>query len=413
MRFGSLFTGIGGLDLGFERTGMECAWQVEIDSACRRVLHRHWPHVERFNDVREVGAAQLPPVDLLCGGFPCQDLSVAGGRAGLNGPRSRLFYEFARIIHELKPAWAVIENVPGLLSSRSGRDMGAVLGTLAELGYGFAYRVLDAQYFGVAQRRRRVFIVGRLGDGVRAAQVLLEPQGVLGHPSPGGETRPDLAIASSAGALQGGGRLTPMVSRCLTAHHGRNDGCETLLPTYRIATRPHGTQEAERWEATEVANTLNPWNLLRDPPPHVVTCVTGDRTHPLRAEGADASEDGSGRGTPIIGVLIDGYDGRPSPEDDGDSTEPRAARRGADGPLLLANTVRRLTPRECERLQGFPDDWTAGEPDARRYRQLGNAVCVPVAAWIGNRLVTLSSGPGRRKPRRPSRQHAATVPQAR
>jgi DNA (cytosine-5)-methyltransferase 1 len=392
VRFGSLFTGIGGLDLGFERAGMECVWQVEIDAACRRVLNRHWPNVERFNDVREVGAAQLSAVDLLCGGFPCQDLSVAGGRAGLDGARSRLFYEFARIIGELRPTWAVIENVPGLLSSECGRDMGAVLGTLAELGYGFAYRVLDAQYFGVAQRRRRVFIVGCLGDGARAAQVLLEPQGMLGHSPPRGETLSDRAVPSPPGALKGGGRLAPALSRCLTAYHGRNDSsCETLLPTYRIATRPHGTHEAERWEATEVANTLNPWNLLRDPPPHIVTCVTGDHTHPLRAEGADASEDGSGRGTPIIGVLIGGCQGAPTAADDGGLAEAGLAPHGAEGPPVFANAVRHLTPRECERLQGFPDDWTAGERDARRYRQLGNAVCVPVAAWIGRRLMMLPS----------------------
>jgi DNA (cytosine-5)-methyltransferase 1 len=409
VRFGSLFTGIGGLDLGFERAGMECAWQVEVDAGCRRVLSRHWPHVERFNDVRQVGAAHLSAVDVLCGGFPCQDLSVAGRRAGLDGARSRLFYEFARIIDELRPTWTVIENVPGLLSSRGGRDMGTVLGTLAELGYGYAYRVLDAQYFGVAQRRRRVFIAGCLGDGVRAAQVLLEPPGVCGHPTSRGETLPDSAAPSPAGTLQGGGRLAPVVGRCLTAHHGRNDGCETLQPTYRIATRPHGTHEAERWEATEIANTLNPRNLLREPPPHVVTCVTGDRTHPLRAEGADASEDGSGRGTPIIGVLIDGFDGISIAKDDEDSTGSPAVWRSAGEPLPLANAVRRLTPRECERLQGFPDDWTAGEPDAPRYRQLGNAVCVPVAAWIGGRLLTLRPGAGRPKRGARSRPHAATV----
>jgi DNA (cytosine-5)-methyltransferase 1 len=390
VRFGSVFSGIGGMDLGFERAGMQCAWQVEIDSGCQHVLLRHWPKVERFNDVREVGAAWLPPVDLVCGGFPCQDLSVAGRRAGLEGSRSRLFYEFARVIDELKPPWTVIENVPGLLSSRNGRDMGAVLGTLAELGYGFAYRVLDAQYFGVAQRRRRVFVVGCLGDPVSAAQVLLEPKSVLGHPSSCGETFADPAAPSVAGALHGGSRHTPAVSCCLTARYGRSGGCETLLPTYRIATRPHGPHEAERWEATEIANTLNPWNLLRDPPPHVVMCVTGERTHPLRAEGADASEDGSGRGTPIVSVLIGGDQGTPS-SGHGRSAGGLTARTGVDSEFVVANAVRRLTPRECERLQGFPDDWTAGEPDARRYRQLGNAVCVPVAAWIGERLMVHSS----------------------
>ncbi len=381
MRFGSLFAGIGGLDLGLERTGMTCAWQVEIDAACRRVLARHWPSVERFKDVRGVGGGQLVAVDLVCGGFPCQDVSIAGRRAGLDGPRSGLFHEFVRIVAELAPAWVVIENVPGLLSSSGGRDMGTVLGRLAQLGYGFAYRVLDAQYFGVAQRRRRVFIVGCLGDRSRAVQVLLELEGVRGDPSPREGTGKAPAASSRTFTLgRGGGILA--VGRCLTAHHGRhNHETDTLVPTYRIATRPHSPDEAERWEATELASTLNPWNLLREPPPHLVTCATGQRTHPLRAEGADASEDGTGRGTPITALT--------------------RARRGrgrigectsSDAPSdVVADSVRRLTPRECERLQGFPDDWTAGESDAQRYRQLGNAVCVPMAQWIGHRLMALHS----------------------
>jgi DNA-cytosine methyltransferase len=168
---GSLFSGIGGIDLGLERAGMKVVWQVENNEFCRKALRKHWPGVKLYGDIREIQGNELEPVDLICGGFPCQDLSVAGKRAGLAGERSGLFYEFARIIDELAPRWVLIENVPGLLSSNGGRDMGAVLGTLAELGYGYAYRVLDAQYFGVAQRRRRVFIVGCFGDVASAAKV--------------------------------------------------------------------------------------------------------------------------------------------------------------------------------------------------------------------------------------------------
>src|SRR5579875_134000 len=176
LRYGSLFAGIGGFDLGADRAGWRCAWQVEIDRRCVEVLARHWPEVERFGDVRAVGAHNLAPVDLICGGFPCQDLSVAGRRAGLAGSRSGLWWEFYRIVAELRPAWVVVENVPGLLSSNRGRDMGTILASLGDLGYGWAYRVLDAQWFGVPQRRRRVFIVGHLGD-YSATQVLLEPEG--------------------------------------------------------------------------------------------------------------------------------------------------------------------------------------------------------------------------------------------
>jgi len=180
--YGSLFTGIGGFDLAFDRAGMECGFQCEIDPACATVLARHWPTTPRFHDIQEL---HLEPgaVDLLCGGFPCQDLSVAGAKVGLDGTRSRLFWEYARLIGEAQPRWVVLENVPGLLSSNGGRDMGTVVGTLAQLGFGWAYRVLDAQYFGVPQRRRRVFIVGHSGgDWRRACEVLFDGDGVRRDP---------------------------------------------------------------------------------------------------------------------------------------------------------------------------------------------------------------------------------------
>jgi len=181
VKFGSLFSGIGGFDLSFERAGMECAWQCEIDAKARDVLRKHWPDVPIVEDVRDVGRDTVEPVDLICGGFPCQDLSVAGKRAGLAGERSGLWFEFARIVEELKPRWVVVENVPGLLSSNRGADFAVVLQGLVERGYGVAWRVLDAQYFGVAQRRRRVFIVASLGDGC-AAEILFEREGVRWNP---------------------------------------------------------------------------------------------------------------------------------------------------------------------------------------------------------------------------------------
>lgn len=130
MRFVSLFSGIGGFDLGFERAGMTCLAQVEIDANARAVLARHFPTVQQFEDVRHVGRHNLPACDVLCGGFPCQDLSVAGDRAGLAGERSGLYFEFQRIIMELRPTYVVIENVPGLFSSNDGRDFAIVLGGL-------------------------------------------------------------------------------------------------------------------------------------------------------------------------------------------------------------------------------------------------------------------------------------------
>lgn len=210
----SLFAGVGGFDLAMERSGVDVVAAVEIDAKARAVLARHFPRTQLFNDVTEVTGGQLlaagfvPERGIITGGFPCQDLSVAGRRAGLAGKRSGLFWEIVRLLDELHPRWCVLENVPGLLSSEGGRDMGTVVGALGELGYGWAYRVLDAQHFGVPQRRRRVFIVAgkRAGaaDLTGPAQVLLEPEGVRGDSAPRDEAGAGIANAVT-GRLGSGG----------------------------------------------------------------------------------------------------------------------------------------------------------------------------------------------------------------
>ena len=164
LAFGSLFAGIGGLDLGLERAGMICKWQVEVNDYATKVLEKHWPDVARFRDVRECGAHNLEPVDLICGGFPCQDVSLAGKRAGLEGERTTLWSEFARIIREIRPRWVLAENVPGLLSSDSGRFFGRVLGDLAACGYDAEWDTIPACAVGAPHRRYRVFVVARRND---------------------------------------------------------------------------------------------------------------------------------------------------------------------------------------------------------------------------------------------------------
>ena len=154
MTFGSLFTGIGGMDLGLERAGMQCKWQVEIDPFCRQVLTKHWPEVPKYEDVRAVGP-QLESVDLIAGGFPCQDISVAGKKAGIEGERSGLWSEYARIVGQLRPRLVLVENVPGLLE----QGMGRVLGDLASLGYDAQWNVLPAAAVGLPHVRERVFII--------------------------------------------------------------------------------------------------------------------------------------------------------------------------------------------------------------------------------------------------------------
>ncbi|MDF0606612.1 DNA cytosine methyltransferase [Neisseriaceae bacterium TC5R-5] len=161
---GSLFAGIGGFDIGFENAGFRTAWQVEIKPLCRAVLADRFPHAQQYEDVRQVDAHTLSRVDVLVGGFPCQDLSTMGKRRGLAGERSGLFYEVCRLARELQPRWLVLENVTGLLSCRDGTDFQAVITALAECGYVGCWRVLNAQYFGVPTKRRRVFIIAGLHE---------------------------------------------------------------------------------------------------------------------------------------------------------------------------------------------------------------------------------------------------------
>jgi len=184
----SLFAGVGGFDLALQRNGIETVAAVEIDTKARAVLAKQFPNTQLFEDVCQVSredftnAGFIPSNGIMVGGFPCQDLSVAGKRSGLAGDRSGLFFEFIRLINETKTKFVILENVPGLLSSNKGRDMGTVIGSLDDLGYSVAWRVLDAQFFGVPQRRRRVFIVGCLGDNWRTPfEILAIKQGSEGH----------------------------------------------------------------------------------------------------------------------------------------------------------------------------------------------------------------------------------------
>jgi len=202
----SLFDGIGGFPLAFERAGATTVATVEIDKAASAISARHFPDATHFDDVTKVtgddfrAVGFVPERGVITAGFPCQDLSVAGKRAGLAGSRSGLWWDVVRLLDETSPRWFLGENVPGLLSSNGGRDMGAVLGSLGDLGYGFAYRVLDAQWFGVPQRRRRVFIVGHLGEPfTAAAEVLFELESGAGDSAAGSETGPGVAGAASAG----------------------------------------------------------------------------------------------------------------------------------------------------------------------------------------------------------------------
>ncbi|WP_169437520.1 DNA (cytosine-5-)-methyltransferase [Longispora albida] len=238
----SLFAGVGGFDLAAARAGCAPGAAVEIDEAARGVLSDRFPELPVLGDIREVTAhdlrAALPAGadDLLVtAGWPCQDLSTAGNRAGLDGARSGLFFEFARLVDELRPAWLLAENVVGLLTSGGGRDMGAVLGTLADLGYRVCWRVLDAQFFGVPQRRRRVFLLGHRGDGDPAA-VLLEPESSSGHPAPHRPPGPPTAAGPSRGAGPARSDREPVVVGPLqTSRSPRGHGTAGVNDQYVLA----------------------------------------------------------------------------------------------------------------------------------------------------------------------------------
>jgi len=372
LTFGSLFAGIGGFDLGFERAGMTCKWQVEIDDYCQRVLEKHWPNVARYEDVRECGAENLEPVDLICGGFPCQDLSVAGKRRGIHGEQSGLFFEFVRLACELRPAWLVIENVPGLLSSNDGRDMGIVIGTLEDAGYMGAWRVLDSQWFGVAQRRRRLFIVCH-SDGRRAGAVLFEPEGGAGHSQTVRKAGADIAHALDArsGGVSAKDNQATLVFNWQAGGTRDFTGCSDKpgaihagqTPAITYALNAHGGIDGE--SETFIA-------------------------HALSHEG----EDGTGRGTPLVAPSLrcggreqgagSSYDNTPivAPCLTGETRATGTGHGDRGAPIVGAEA----DAHRVREVAGLPR-----RLDGKRYRALGNAVTVPVLEWLGRRIVAVEA----------------------
>jgi DNA (cytosine-5)-methyltransferase 1 len=320
------------------------------------VLKHHYPEVPNLGDMTKFKEWNIGPIDLLVGGTPCQSFSVAGLREGLADPRGNLMLTFLAIARRHRPRWLVWENVPGVLSSNGGEDFACLLRGLAELGYGFAYRVLDAQHFGVAQRRRRVFVVGYLGDWHPAAAVLLERSSLSGHPAPSREKR-EGATSSPV----------PGVANCLTnrMHKGIN------------TTVDEG--QTPIIELPEVMCTLRSSGAGFDRPGNA---STEHETYIPMAQPITAAFKGC-QGSGAGGIGYSEHVAPTLPASDGGNRTPT---------LLNGMAVRRLTPKECERLQGFPDDYTAipwrgkEAPDGPRYKALGNSMAVPVMRWIGKRI---------------------------
>ncbi len=430
LRYVSVCSGIEAATVAWHPLGWRPVLFAEIDRFPSRVLAHHYPEVHNVGDFTKITKEQCGSVDLLVGGTPCQDFSIAGLREGLGGERGNLTLEFLRLAQRLRPRWLVWENVPGVYSATSHtvthRDplcvdgdgeriwqdvyadeshaFASFLAGLQELGYGFAYRTLDAQYFGVPQRRRRVFVVGHLGDWRRAATVLFERQSMSGDTPPRRETRQDIAPTISARTKGGGGLGTDFdCDGGLIAFGGNNtSGAIDVATAVRAkGGSGHGDFESE----TFITTTLDAsYGRLQG-------CSGQDANHghstlvPVAiqeraiSENPDAGPDG-------IGIREDGIaftlEARTVPQAVAFQSSQSGVReveahatldnnngqRRHNG-VVQADAVRRLIPRECERLQGFPDDYTlisAKTTDGPRYKALGNSMAVPVMRWIGERI---------------------------
>lgn len=379
MKVGSTFSGIEGFGLGLGAAGMELAWMCENNPVAQSILRRHFPTHPIYDDITVLKGSEVEPIDLLCGGSPCQDLSVAGQRRGLAGRRSGLFFEFARLLEEIQPEWFVFENVPGLFSSNNGEDFRTVLSEVDDLGYGVAWRVLDSRYFGVPQRRRRVFIVGHLGDVTGPRQVLLERTGGGGDPSACRHSRTAVAPVAASGLGAGNprdnaglGRLT--LERRLV--HPDNGIVRTVTSKWAKGSGGPAGDECQN---------LVSFHLTQTP-------ITSSEVYP-------ALGCGNRHGCATVGVALPVAFSENQRAEVVETPYAHQLTTGGGKPgqgypaIRLDYEVRRLTPEECERLQGFPTGWTAlGEdgkpiPDSRRYACIGNAVTVPVVRWIGEGIM--------------------------
>lgn len=366
MIYGSVCSGIEAATVAWEPLGWRPAFFAEIEPFPKRVLQTYYPNVENLGDLTTLHARDdLPEIDLLVGGTPCQDFSIAGNGAGLEGERGLLALYHLLLVERLRPRWVLWENVPGVLSSNGGRDFGTFLGALAQLGYGFCYRVLDAQYYGVPQRRRQVFVVGHSGGAwQRAAAVLLEPESLRGHPPKGRGAGKE--VAGTLGARPSRRGDDPDRVTYVSSGRGWWDGSEQAA-TLRAQDSPNKADTL----VVPFSFKASHYTRGKDGAPSTVV-------PPLSADADKGDQDNLICADLAPTLQANGKAAGSTPQQDAQNGALVVMRRG----------VRRLTPRECERLQGFPDDYT-NIPDAKdgpRYKALGNSMAVPVMRWIGERI---------------------------
>jgi DNA (cytosine-5)-methyltransferase 1 len=403
MNYLSVCSGVEAATVAWHHMGWKPVGFGEIEKFPSEVLAHHYPNVTNFGDMTKYKEWNLnDPIGLLVGGTPCQSFSVAGLRKGMDDPRGNLALVYCGILNHYRPKWFVWENVPGVLSSNRGRDFGSFLGAVAELGYGFAYRVLDAQYWGVAQRRKRVFVVGYLGDWRPAGAVLFEPKSVSRDTAPSrkeGEVVARGFVPSIANTIQttchdysradgfnmiATGAFGKEIADTVTAKFSKgaellqqgaqNGGNCVLQPIQNVSYGIPGN-----WIGRKPENGGNATAPMDD----VAPCLTKTDRHgvvysfdSLASNSMKSSNPYSGCRQVELSKTID-------------TTYPCPSKNQGGIGIMQSMAVRRLTPIECERLQGFPDDYTNIKdkcPDGLRYKAMGNSMAVPVMRWIGERI---------------------------
>lgn len=443
---GSLFDGIGGFPLAAQRVGITPVWASEIEPFPLRVTALRFPEMAQLGDITQLKGADLPPVDIVTGGSPCQDLSIAGARAGLVGERSGLFLEQIRLIREMRevdqhrerstefirPRFMVWENVPGTFSSAEGEDFRIVLeetvriaapacavprppggkwypaGAVMGDGSSLAWRTLDAQYWGVPQRRARIFLVADLG-GTASPQILFEPAGLQGHPPAGGET--GQAPATQAGMGPEGTGWDRAVfhvnQRDEVIDTGNITGALMALQNMQMQTfvAAFAAGAGESAGGVGYSESISP-TLKASPSGNMapsVLCLSDQGGQVMDwSENVSATLRSQEHGHQPAVLLFENhsqdcrYDG---PLDVAPTMQESYGTGGNNMPLVVADgktpqLIRRLTPLECERLQGFPDGWTdlPGASDSARYRALGNSVAIPCVEFVLGRIKTALEG---------------------
>ena len=338
MKHASFFSGVGGLDLGFEQAGIETVSVSEIDPYANAVLAERFPGAPNLGSITEVNANDIPEADIWSGGFPCQDLSVAGKRAGFAGKRSSLAFTFLDLVQQRRPRWLVLENVPGLFSSNKGADFGRLLYEMDQLRYGVSWRTLDARFYGVPQRRRRVFLVASL-ESDRSAEVLFECEGCERHPAP--STQKKQAVAAGARDRARGDR------------HGQPSGKDSATHADRVRT------------ADGLARRLDDQPVLSFP--------SRFGSNANVTEGQAQSMAHSAGAPAVLQVRVSYDDYNQVLQQDGKHHTIRLGKNSSD--FVIAPG-------------GVDDDSLLPVGlDSHRYRCCGNGVVAPVAEWIGRRIV--------------------------